>query len=131
MNAMEQKVLLATDGPEDLPFSIQYSPAKRHVPKVESRVFEPPISTVQRRHDTLLKLSDVCKIAANAHISCPIYFPSFQEICSGCCTVAAQDSNFARLPLRLLAGAGEVRNAVRLWYVGESLRRRRSSQALI
>ena len=40
-------------------------------------------------------------------------FPSFQVIYSDCCTVAAQDSVLGRLPLRLLAGVGEIPVAVR------------------
>jgi hypothetical protein len=35
---------------------------------VEPRGFEPLTSAVQRRHDTLLDLSAVCKIAANTGI---------------------------------------------------------------
>jgi hypothetical protein len=41
------------------------------------------------RHDTLLKLSGARKITANRRISALSLFLSFQEICSGCCTVAA------------------------------------------
>jgi hypothetical protein len=44
---------------------------------------------VQKRHDTLLELSEACKIAANARISFMTLFASFQDIYSGCCTVAA------------------------------------------
>jgi hypothetical protein len=40
-------------------------------------------------------------------------FPSFQVIVSGCCTITALVSVLARLPLRLLAGVGEVPIAVR------------------
>jgi hypothetical protein len=57
---------------------------------VEPRGFEPLTSAVQRRHDTLLDLSAVCKIAANKRIFAPPIFLVFQEIYSGCCTVAAQ-----------------------------------------
>jgi hypothetical protein len=38
----------------------------------------------------LLEVSAICKIAANRHIWCTSTFSAFQEIHSGCCTVAAQ-----------------------------------------
>jgi hypothetical protein len=56
---------------------------------VEARVLKFPTSAVQRRHDTLLGLSGVCKIAAKAVDSTLALFPAFQEIYSGCRTVAA------------------------------------------
>jgi hypothetical protein len=56
---------------------------------VEPRGFEPLTSAVQRRYDTLQHISDVCKIAANAHISHDLLFLSFQVIYSGCCKVTA------------------------------------------
>ncbi len=59
---------------------------------MEPRGFEPPTSAVQRRRDTLLELSDVCKIPANKRISTLSPFLGFQDIYSGCCTVAAQTS---------------------------------------
>jgi hypothetical protein len=61
-------------------------PAKQHTFEVEPRGFEPPISAVQRRRDTLLGLSGDCKIAANTGTWPFTLFPAFQEICSGCCT---------------------------------------------
>jgi hypothetical protein len=51
---------------------------------------DPLTSAVQRRHDTLLDLSGVCKIAAKSCTSVLALFLPFQEIYSGCCTVAAQ-----------------------------------------
>ena len=56
---------------------------------VEPRGFEPPTSAVQRRRDSLLGLSGACKIAANKRISTLSPLLLFQEIYSGCCTVAA------------------------------------------
>jgi hypothetical protein len=44
----------------------------------------------------LLGLSGVCKIAANSYISVSRLFPAFQEIYSGCCTVAAQGQSRTR-----------------------------------
>jgi hypothetical protein len=58
---------------------------------VEPRGFEPLTSAVQRRQDRLLDLSGVCKIVANKRISAPSLFLVFQEIYSGCCTVAARE----------------------------------------
>ena len=68
---------------------------------------------MQRRRHALLELSRACKTSAKARISFRTLFLSFQVIDSGCCTVAAQDSVFARLTLRLLAGVGEIPVAVR------------------
>jgi hypothetical protein len=59
---------------------------------VEPRGVEPLTSAVQRRHDTLLEISEPYKIAANAHIFCHMPFLCFQHIYSGCCTVAAPES---------------------------------------
>jgi hypothetical protein len=56
---------------------------------VEPRGFEPLTSAVQRRHHTLLELSVGFKTPANHRISTSAHFPAFQEIHSGCCTVAA------------------------------------------
>ena len=47
---------------------------------VEPRGFEPTPSAVQRRHDTLLGLSGVCKIAANSNFLSGALCSSFQEI---------------------------------------------------
>ena len=56
---------------------------------MEPRGFEPLTSAVQRRHDTLPDVSAVCKIPAKAVYPALALFPTFQEIYSGCCTVAA------------------------------------------
>jgi hypothetical protein len=61
-----------------------------HWTGVEPRGFEPLTSAVQRRRDSLLDLSEVCNIAVNKRISALSLFLGFQEIHSGCCTVAAQ-----------------------------------------
>jgi hypothetical protein len=60
--------------------------------RVEPRGFEPLTSAVQRRLDTLLERSVTCRIPANCRISALALFPAFQEIHSGCCTVAALGS---------------------------------------
>ena len=52
--------------------------------------FEPLTSSASKKYDTLLEVSAACKIAANQRICALAYFPAFQEIHSGCCTVAAQ-----------------------------------------
>ena len=57
--------------------------------RMEPMGFEPTPSAVQRRQDTLLGLSGVCKIAANSCIPVLTHFPAFLEIYSGCYTVAA------------------------------------------
>jgi hypothetical protein len=46
-------------------------------------------SAVQRRQDTLLEISRVCRIPANRRFSASVFFSSVQKIYSGCCTVAA------------------------------------------
>ena len=65
-------------------------PAKRYIPKVEPRGFEPLTSAVQRRHHTFLERSRVCKIAANKRIYYSIAFPVVSEdllgLLHGCCT---------------------------------------------
>ena len=38
----------------------------------------------------MLEVSEVSKIPANKRITLGMLFPSFQDICLGCCTVAAQ-----------------------------------------
>jgi hypothetical protein len=52
--------------------------------------FEPTPSAVQRRQDRLPEISGACKMPANRGISALMHFPTFQDIHSGCCTVAAQ-----------------------------------------
>ena len=56
---------------------------------MEPRGFEPLISAVHRRRHSLLELSGVCKMPANKPIPTLSFFLMFQEIHSGCCTVAA------------------------------------------
>ena len=46
-------------------------------------------SAVQRRQDTLLETSRVCRTPANRRFSASVFFSSVQKIYSGCCTVAA------------------------------------------
>jgi hypothetical protein len=57
--------------------------------EVGLRGFEPLTSAVQRRYDSLLEVSGVCRYPANEQFSASSLFPAFQEIYSGCCTVAA------------------------------------------
>jgi hypothetical protein len=52
--------------------------------------FEPLTSSASKKYDTLLEIPAACKIAANQGICTLARFPAFQEIHSGCCTVAAQ-----------------------------------------
>jgi len=52
-------------------------PAKSRFLGVDLRGFEPLTSAVQRRHDTLLDLSEVCKIAVNKRISALSLFRYF------------------------------------------------------
>jgi hypothetical protein len=63
----------------------------RYIFRVEPREFEPLIPAVQRRQDSLMSLSGVCKIAAKAVILVLMPFLSIQIVDSGCCTVAAPD----------------------------------------
>ena len=56
---------------------------------MEPRGFEPLTSAVQKRHDSFPEVSRNCKIPANKHIISEAVFPIFQDIRSGCCTVAA------------------------------------------
>jgi hypothetical protein len=84
-------------------FILHLSPAKQHIPRVEPRGFEPLTSAVQRRSDTFLERSRVCKIAANTLIFLVMPFSSFQEIYSGCCTVAAQVGNGHRVASALVS----------------------------
>ena len=65
--------------------------------EVEPRGLEPLASAVQRRRDTFLGLSAVCKIAANKRIYCMTLFAGFQDIGLICCTVAAQVGGGHRL----------------------------------
>ena len=51
--------------------------------------FEPLTSSASRKYNTLLDISGVCKTAANKRIFALSLFLVFQEIHSGCCTVAA------------------------------------------
>jgi hypothetical protein len=76
-----------------------FSGSSLQVYEVEPRGFEPLTSAVQRRHDTLLDLSGVCKIVANKRISALSLFLVFQEIYSGCCT----RDFLASRPLHLVA----------------------------
>ncbi len=62
---------------------------KSHIFGVEPRGLEPLASAVQRRLDSLPEVSSACKIPANQLISALVLFSAFQEIYSGCCTVAA------------------------------------------
>jgi hypothetical protein len=52
--------------------------------------FEPLTSSASKKYNTLQKVSRAYKIPANEGILALILFPRFQDIHSGCCTVAAQ-----------------------------------------
>jgi hypothetical protein len=57
---------------------------------VEPRGLEPLASAMRGRLDSFLQISVACKIAANRGIYFMMLFLTFQDIYSGCCTVAAQ-----------------------------------------
>src|SRR5215211_5047561 len=71
-------------------YTLRVSPANRQFSRVEPRGLEPLASAVQRRHDTFLSLSEVCKIAANRCICVLALFPTFTKIYSGCWVVSAR-----------------------------------------
>ena len=62
---------------------------------MEPRGFESLTSAVQRRRDTLLDLSEACKIGANKRISALSLFLVVQASHSGCCTYGALDRGTA------------------------------------
>ena len=64
--------------------------------------FEPLTSSASRKYDSLLELSRACRTPANCHISALTHSLAFQEIYSGCCTVAAP--NFLWMTLRTFSG---------------------------
>ena len=64
--------------------------------EVEPRGVEPLTPAVQRRHDTLPKTSEACKIPSDADLLAMMLCSSFQEIHSGCCT--DWSTNDARRP---------------------------------
>jgi hypothetical protein len=69
---------------------IHVFPANQYIFEVEPRGFEPLTSAVQSQHDSFPEVSRACKIPANSCILCSTVFSRFQDIHSGCCTVAAQ-----------------------------------------
>ena len=60
----------------------------------------PLTSAVQKRQDRLPEVFEGCKTPANRCVSAQILFPAFQEIYSGCCTVAAHSWPALRLVSR-------------------------------
>ncbi len=50
---------------------------------------EPGTSSLSEKCDVLPEVFRVCKIPANRHILRAMLFLNFQDICLGCCTVAA------------------------------------------
>jgi hypothetical protein len=64
--------------------------AKSLVVEVDPTRLELVTSAMRSQYDSLPELSGVCKIPANKHICCVVRFSRFQDIYSGCCTVAAQ-----------------------------------------
>ena len=95
------------------------SPANPHLLRVEPRGFEPLTSAVQRRQGSLLELSGVCKISANTHIFCVMPFPSFQDIYSGCCTIAAHVMlSSSRLYSPAIASSAYIHRTLRNCYSG-------------
>ena len=53
-------------------------------------------SAMRGRHEGLQKFSGACKTPANGSILMMVLFSAFQDIYSGCCTVAAHDQKDAR-----------------------------------
>jgi hypothetical protein len=68
---------------------MEFCPSLSGILGVDPTRLELVTSAVQRRHNTLPDVSAVCKIPAKAVDSALALFPAFQEIYSGCCTVAA------------------------------------------
>src|ERR671910_359811 len=56
---------------------------------------EPLSSAMRGRHESLQGFSGACKTPANGSILLKTHFLTFQDIYSGCCTVAAQPVRFA------------------------------------
>ena len=50
---------------------------------------EPGTSSLSEKHDSLQEVSRTCKTPANNNILVSTLFPTFHDIYSGCCTVAA------------------------------------------
>jgi hypothetical protein len=71
-------------------FLLYVIPANWGLSDVGDSGFEPLTTSASMKYDTLLEVSATCKIAANQHICALAHFPAFQDIHSGCCTVAAQ-----------------------------------------
>jgi hypothetical protein len=63
---------------------------------VDPRGLELLASAMRGRHEGLQEFSGACKMPANGSILMRILFSAFQEIYSGCCTVAAHDQKDAR-----------------------------------
>jgi hypothetical protein len=57
--------------------------------RVDLRGLEPLASAMRGRGNSLLEVAGACKIPANAYLLPKMLCSSFQEIYSGCCTVAA------------------------------------------
>jgi hypothetical protein len=57
--------------------------------RVDPRGLEPLTSAMRGRSEGLLGFSGACKIPVNGRILMAMLFLAFQDIYSGCCTVAA------------------------------------------
>jgi hypothetical protein len=92
-------------------------PAKRWIFQVGLPGLEPGTSSLSEKHDVLLKVSRGCKVPANSHIISKAVFSRFQDIHSGCCTVAAHKARSAGLEpatcFPAIAGTGRMLLATR------------------
>jgi hypothetical protein len=76
-------------------FALLVSPANQRKKRVDPRGLEPLSSAMRGRHEGLQGFSGACKTPANGSILMMVLFSAFQDIFSGCCTVAAQTLGFA------------------------------------
>jgi hypothetical protein len=71
-------------------FALLVSPANQRKKRVDPRGLEPLSSAMRGRGNSLLEVAGACKTPANKGILMMLLFSVFQEIYSGCCTVAAR-----------------------------------------
>jgi hypothetical protein len=100
-------------------------PAKRHILRVDPTRLELVTSAMRIQHYRFLKASRVCKIPGNKRIIHPVLFLGYQDIYSGCCTVAAHIEHALQtrtcnlwLVVIFLRGQEGIRRHMGLWYRG-------------
>src|SRR5829696_3281232 len=86
----------ATSSVRLVQLSLRFLPANPCKKRVDPRGLEPLTSAMRERHEGLQEFSGACKTPANGSILMLVLFLAFQEIYSGCCTVAAHDQKDAR-----------------------------------